>query len=229
MAIFNNISDAVDKVADRLLGPFNIAMVVEPIDIKISEAIMSFQEHNQEISQRIFTGCGKPVLGGGGGAGPFFAPDRSRRSPRSIPDFDWNQRANDVDADFEVEGTLESLMNDDPQWLSLGTPDGIRKVTAEMAEQASLRAKFLQYMKGKINLEEYEEHERKKRDADPDPAPAGGMDIDFKSYEFDKKGQKKKKPLAKSDDSHGKRFISENYYFLLCVFMVLYGLCLIIS
>ncbi|XP_030030954.2 glypican-4 [Manduca sexta] len=194
--------DAVDKVADRLLGPFNIAMVVEPIDIKISEAIMSFQEHNQEISQRIFTGCGKPVLGGGGGAGPFFAPDRTRRSPRSIPDFDWNQKANE-DADFEVETTFESLMNGDPQLLSLGTPEEIKKAAAEMAEQAKLREKFLDYMRGHIALEEYEKHERSKRDADPEPAPAGEVDINFKSYEFDKKNQKKKKPAAKSDDSHG--------------------------
>lgn len=193
--------DAVDKVADRLLGPFNIAMVVEPIDIKISEAIMSFQEHNREISQRIFTGCGKPVLGGGGGAGPFFASDRARRSPRAIPDFDWNQKANDVD-DFEVETTFESLINDDPQLVGLRTPEGIKKATAEMAEQAKLRDRFLQYMRGNIGLEEYEEHERKKRDADPDPAPAGGLDIDFRNYDFDKKS-KKKKPAAKSEDSHG--------------------------
>lgn len=34
---------AMDKLAERLIGPFNIVMVVEPIDIKISEAIMNFQ------------------------------------------------------------------------------------------------------------------------------------------------------------------------------------------
>lgn len=33
----------MEKVSDRLLGPFNIVMVVEPINIKISEAIMNFQ------------------------------------------------------------------------------------------------------------------------------------------------------------------------------------------
>ncbi|CAH0600178.1 unnamed protein product [Chrysodeixis includens] len=195
--------DAVDKVADRLLGPFNIAMVVEPIDIKISEAIMSFQEHNREISQKIFTGCGKPVLGGGGGAGPFFAPGKSRRSVRSIPDFDWPQRIDDVD-DFEIEGSFESLMNEDPSLASLRTPDGIRKATDDMAQQAKLRERFLQYMRGNIDLAEYEEHERRRRDADPEPAPAGGMDIDFKSYDFDeKKGPKKKKPSVKSEESRG--------------------------
>lgn len=33
----------MEKVSDRLLGPFNIVMVVEPINIKVSEAIMNFQ------------------------------------------------------------------------------------------------------------------------------------------------------------------------------------------
>lgn len=53
----------MDKVADRLLGPFNIEMVVEPINIKISEAIMNFQESGAEVSKRIFSGCGEPKLG----------------------------------------------------------------------------------------------------------------------------------------------------------------------
>lgn len=196
-------TDAVEKVADRLLGPFNIAMVVEPIDIKISEAIMSFQEHNQEISQKIFAGCGKPVLGGGGSTGPFFAaPERTRRSPRSIPDFDWQQKGNDID-DFEIEASFESLLNDDPTLLNLRTPAGIRKATQEMEEQAKSRERFLQYMRGQIDLEDYEEHERRKRNADPEPA-AAGSEIDFKTYEFDsKKGGKKKKPITKSDDGHG--------------------------
>lgn len=38
-------------------------MVVEPIDIKISEAIMNFQENGRDVSQRVFSGCGKPILG----------------------------------------------------------------------------------------------------------------------------------------------------------------------
>lgn len=53
----------MDRIADRLLGSFNIEMVIEPIDIKISEAIMNFQENGADVSQRVFTGCGKPVLG----------------------------------------------------------------------------------------------------------------------------------------------------------------------
>lgn len=46
-------TDALLKVADRLLGPFNIELVVDPIDIKISDAIMNFQENGYEISQKV--------------------------------------------------------------------------------------------------------------------------------------------------------------------------------
>ncbi len=46
--------DALLKVSDRLLGPFNIELVVDPIDIKISDAIMNFQENGYEISQKVF-------------------------------------------------------------------------------------------------------------------------------------------------------------------------------
>lgn len=196
--IINSLSDFVEKVADRLQGPFNIAMVVEPIDIKISEAIMSFQEHNQEISQKIFAGCGKPDLG-------FFAPDRARRFARSIPDFDWNAKSNDVD-DFEIEASFESVVNNDPSLLSLQTPEGIKKATEEMEQQARSRDRFLQYMRGHIDLEDYEEHERKRRGAEPDPAAADLYPS--KPYDFDgKRGAKKKKPIAgKSDDVHGECF-----------------------
>ncbi|XP_076621150.1 glypican dally-like isoform X1 [Colletes latitarsis] len=62
-AEWNHFVEAVDKVADRLLGPFNIEMLVRPINLKISEAIMNFQENSHDVSQRVFTGCGKPVLG----------------------------------------------------------------------------------------------------------------------------------------------------------------------
>lgn len=47
-------ADALMKVADRLLGPFNIELVVDPIDIKISDAIMNFQENGYEISQKVY-------------------------------------------------------------------------------------------------------------------------------------------------------------------------------
>lgn len=42
-AEWDNFVASMEKVSERLLGPFNIVMVVEPINIKISEAIMNFQ------------------------------------------------------------------------------------------------------------------------------------------------------------------------------------------
>lgn len=44
---WNNFVGSMDKLAERLLGSFNIVMVVEPINIKISEAIMNFQESGE--------------------------------------------------------------------------------------------------------------------------------------------------------------------------------------
>lgn len=43
----------MEKVSDRLLGPFNIEVVVEPINIKISEAIMNFQENAPDVSEKV--------------------------------------------------------------------------------------------------------------------------------------------------------------------------------
>lgn len=68
-AKFSYFSESIDKIADRLLGPFNIEAVVEPINIKISEAIMNFQENGATISEKIFVSCGKPNL------------ERRRRTP----------------------------------------------------------------------------------------------------------------------------------------------------
>ncbi|CAG0881416.1 unnamed protein product [Darwinula stevensoni] len=49
---WKNFLEALIQVADRLEGPFNIETVVGPIDIKISDAIMNFQENGPEVSQR---------------------------------------------------------------------------------------------------------------------------------------------------------------------------------
>ncbi|KAK0171828.1 hypothetical protein PV328_005227 [Microctonus aethiopoides] len=62
-AEWNHFVEAVGKVGERLIGPFNIEMLVRPINLKISEAIMNFQENSHDVSQRVFSGCGRPVLG----------------------------------------------------------------------------------------------------------------------------------------------------------------------
>lgn len=40
---WDNFVGSMERISERLLGPFNIVVVVEPINIKISEAIMNFQ------------------------------------------------------------------------------------------------------------------------------------------------------------------------------------------
>lgn len=45
----------MEKVKKRLLGPFNIELVVIPINVKISEGIMNFQENSQKVSQKVYT------------------------------------------------------------------------------------------------------------------------------------------------------------------------------
>ncbi|MGH0150340.1 UNVERIFIED_CONTAM: hypothetical protein FKN15_047553 [Acipenser sinensis] len=54
------VRDAMLLVAERLEGPFNIEAVMEPIDVKISEAIMNMQENSMQVSSKVFQGCGQP-------------------------------------------------------------------------------------------------------------------------------------------------------------------------
>ncbi|XP_056593548.1 glypican-6a isoform X1 [Triplophysa dalaica] len=58
---WNLFIDAMLLVADRLEGPFNIEAVMEPIDVKISEAIMTMQDNSMQVSEKVFQGCGRPV------------------------------------------------------------------------------------------------------------------------------------------------------------------------
>lgn len=57
---WNNFIDAMLMVAERLEGPFNIESVMDPIDVKISDAIMNMQENSVQVSQKVFQGCGPP-------------------------------------------------------------------------------------------------------------------------------------------------------------------------
>ncbi|KAJ8358506.1 hypothetical protein AAFF_G00433740 [Aldrovandia affinis] len=46
--------------AERLEGPLNIESVMEPIDVKISEAIVKMQDNSVQVSAKVFQGCGQP-------------------------------------------------------------------------------------------------------------------------------------------------------------------------
>lgn len=49
----NVLLDAMLMVAERLEGPFNIESVMDPIDVKISDAIMNMQENSVQVSQKV--------------------------------------------------------------------------------------------------------------------------------------------------------------------------------
>lgn len=55
--------DAMIDVGERLENPFNIDNVVQPVNYKVSDAIMNFQESGVDISDKVFKGCGPPQLG----------------------------------------------------------------------------------------------------------------------------------------------------------------------
>ncbi|CAN9514725.1 unnamed protein product [Ophioblennius macclurei] len=57
---WNNFLDAMISLAERLEGPFNFESIVEPIDVKLSDAIMNMQENSMQVSQKVFQGCGTP-------------------------------------------------------------------------------------------------------------------------------------------------------------------------
>ncbi|XP_012696267.1 glypican-6a isoform X2 [Clupea harengus] len=63
---WNLFIDAMLLVAERLEGPFNIEAVMEPIDVKISEAIMTMQDNTMQVSAKVFQGCGHPKPAGMG-------------------------------------------------------------------------------------------------------------------------------------------------------------------
>jgi len=47
------VSDELLRLVTRLTGPFNIEHVVVPIDVKISDAIMTFQENAESITDKV--------------------------------------------------------------------------------------------------------------------------------------------------------------------------------
>ncbi|XP_077434396.1 glypican-4 [Vanacampus margaritifer] len=71
---WNNFLDAMLGLAERLEGPFNFESVMDPIDVKISDAIMNMQENSMQVSQKVFHGCGQPK------------PSMAFRSKRSAKD-----------------------------------------------------------------------------------------------------------------------------------------------
>jgi len=59
---WNEFIDNLGQLADRLTGPFDIEAVVDPIGVKISDAIMNFQNSGYEVTGKVFEDCGRPRL-----------------------------------------------------------------------------------------------------------------------------------------------------------------------
>jgi glypican 4 (K-glypican) len=120
-------------VADRLLGPFNIEMLVRPISLKISEAIMNFQESSNDVSQRVFTGCGRPVLG------------RRRRNtdPHDLKEIDETRSLN-----FE-EDSVVSEENEEVEEHS-STADILDKLVKEIKQRIRDSRQFWLYLPYKL-------------------------------------------------------------------------------
>ncbi|XP_022336642.2 glypican-6-like [Crassostrea virginica] len=59
-SVWNDYIEAMKQLASRLEGPFNIESVVDPIDVKISDAIMTLQENSQRVKEQVHNGCGRP-------------------------------------------------------------------------------------------------------------------------------------------------------------------------
>lgn len=57
---WNSYVDMLLQLLARIEGPFNVESVIDGIDVKISEAIMIFQENGPTVSKQVFEGCGSP-------------------------------------------------------------------------------------------------------------------------------------------------------------------------
>ncbi|TMS17404.1 glypican-4 [Larimichthys crocea] len=101
---WNNFLDAMLGLAERLEGPFNFESVIDPIDVKISDAIMNMQENSMQVSQKVFQGCGQPK------------PSMAFRSTRSVKETGFTGRFRPYSPDARpttAAGTsLDRLTND---------------------------------------------------------------------------------------------------------------------
>lgn len=55
-------TEAMKQLASRLEGPFNIESVVDPIDVKISDAIMTLQENSLRVKEQVNTKPKPPCI-----------------------------------------------------------------------------------------------------------------------------------------------------------------------
>ncbi|XP_078544685.1 glypican-4 [Lissotriton helveticus] len=139
-ADWNAFIDSMLLVAERLEGPFNIESVMDPIDVKISDAIMNMQENSMQVSKKVFQGCGQPKL-----APP--SPEGPGRSARSVSEAGFSARFrpyNPEERPTTAAGTsLDRLVTDVKEklkaarkfWSSLPSKICSHEMTAGDAEE----------------------------------------------------------------------------------------------
>lgn len=84
---WDNYITALDELTEKLEGPFSFEAVVDPIDVKISDAIMNMQDNSLDIKQKVFTGCGSPKgksKRSVANNGDFFIDSPKKRNRRGI-------------------------------------------------------------------------------------------------------------------------------------------------
>lgn len=57
---WKNYVGSLAELANKLTKSYNFDTIVEPLDVQISEAIMNFQENGKNISDYVFSICGRP-------------------------------------------------------------------------------------------------------------------------------------------------------------------------
>ncbi|XP_069468933.1 glypican-4 [Ambystoma mexicanum] len=142
---WNTFIDSMLLVAERLEGPFNIESVMDPIDVKISDAIMNMQENSMQVTQKVFQGCGQPKAAP---QGPAQGQAQGQgRSARSVSEAGFSARFrpyNPEERPTTAAGTsLDRLVTDVKEklkaakkfWSSLPSKICSPKMTAGGAEE----------------------------------------------------------------------------------------------
>ncbi|XP_048589103.1 glypican-6 [Nematostella vectensis] len=97
---WDNFVSTLLEATIQLEGPFSIENVIVPIGVKISFAIMNYQEKNTVVSQKIFSGCGTPTLSKSKRStdGDFFleGSERNKRSPNARKTNDFPRDSPDL-------------------------------------------------------------------------------------------------------------------------------------
>ncbi|OWF36477.1 glypican-6-like [Mizuhopecten yessoensis] len=135
--LWNDYIEAMKQLATRLEGPFNIESVVDPIDVQISNAIMTLHDNGEEISDQIKQGCSISQLG------------RSKRNARSS---DANSTGNNGQLPdgikSKIQGQLAALGGDkisgipfDPSKIGEGNETGTSHQQYDYGRYGSPRKK----------------------------------------------------------------------------------------